>query len=131
MPIFIPSNSTGYFDQSLYPRYRAQGMKEVFWAYQYYTLLQEAVSPIDSYFADTIAPHGMKVFAAMTYNAGNPTTDIASDDFYRQSKIDMVNHIAGGNLSLPVVWCTDSDCSLSFPVNKPGWTADTLTSFGV
>jgi hypothetical protein len=131
MSIFIPSNSSGYFDQSLYPRYRAQGMKEDFWAYQYYALLYEDASPIDDYLVNTTAPQGMNVFAAMTYNAGDPTTDIASDNFYRQSKIDMANHIAGGNLSLPVAWCTDADCSLSFPVNKPGWTVDALISFGV
>jgi hypothetical protein len=131
MPVFLPSNSTGYFDQSLYPRYRAQGMKEDFWAYQYYALLYEAASPIDNYLVNTTAPQGMKVVAAMTYNASTTTIENASDEFSRQTKVAMANHIAGGNLSLPVVWCTDADCSLSFPVNKPGWTADALISFGV
>jgi hypothetical protein len=131
MPAFVPSNSTGYFDQSLYPRYRAQGMKEDFWANQYYTLLYEAASSIDDYLVNTTAPQGIEVFAAMTYNASTTTTEYASDEFSRQTKVAMANHIAGGNLSLPVVWCTDADCSLSFPVNKPGWTADALMSFGL
>jgi hypothetical protein len=131
MPIFVPSNSTGYFDQSLYRRYRAQGMKETFWAFQYYLLLQEADSPIDDYLVNTTVPQGIKVFAAMTYNVESSPTDNATNVFYRQTKIAMANHIAGGNLSSPVVWCTDADCSLSFPVNKPGWTASAIMSFGV
>lgn len=128
MPVFNPANSTGYFDQSLYSRYYAQGLKEDLWAYQYYELIQEESSSIDNYLVTTIAPQGMNVYSAMTYDAG---TDAASDAFYRETKLDMVNHIAGGNLSLPVVWCTDTDCSLSFPVNKPQWTAQTLMSFGI
>lgn len=131
MPIFVPANSTSYFDQSLYQRYRAQGMKENIWAYQYYSLIQEADSFIDDYLVNTTAPQGMEVFAIMTYDAGNPTTDNASNDFCRQTKLDMADHIAGGNLSLPVVWCTDADCSLSFPVNQPGWTANALISLGI
>jgi hypothetical protein len=131
MPVFIPANSTGYYDQSLYPRFRAQGMKEDIWAMQYYLLLQEASTSIDNYLINTIAPDGIDVYAVMTYNAGNPTTDIASDDFYRKTKLDMANHIAGGNLSEPVVWCNTSDCSLSFPVNKPEWTANALMDLGI
>ena len=128
MPVFNPGNSTGYFDRSLYSRYRAQGLKEDLWAYQYYTLIQEEATSIDNYLVTTTAPRGMNIFSVMTYNAG---TDAASNAFYREAKLDMVNHIAGGNLSLPVVWCNDADCSLSFPVNKPQWTAQTLMSLGV
>jgi hypothetical protein len=131
MPIFVPKNSTGYFDQSLYPRFRAQGLKEDFWAAQYYSVVQTAAAPINTYLVNTTAPEGIEVYSIMTYNAGNPTTNIASDEFYRKTKLDMVDHIAGGNLTAPVVWCNNSDCSLSFPVNQPGWTADALMSLGI
>jgi hypothetical protein len=128
MPVFNPGNSTGYFDQSLYSRYRAQGLKEDMWAYQYYSLIQEEAGTIDDYLVTTTAPKGINVYAIMTYNAG---TDVASNAFYRTTKLDMVNSIAGGNLTLPVVWCKDTDCSLSFPVNKPRWAAQALISLGV
>lgn len=131
MPIFVPANSTGYYDQSLYQRYRAQGMKEDMWAYQYYSLLEMATSPIDDYLATTSAPRGVGVHTIMTYNARSPNTDNASNDFYRETKLQMVNHIAGGTLSSPVVWCKDVDCSLLFPVNKPRWTANALMSLGI
>jgi hypothetical protein len=131
MPLFVPADSTGYFDQSLYPRYRAQGMKEDMWAYQYYSLLDQASSSIDKYLVNTTAPLDMGVYALMTYNAGSPSTNEASNAFYRQAKLEMANHIAGGNLSSPVIWCKDSDCSLSFPVRKAEWTASALMSLGI
>ena len=131
MPIFIPSNSTGYFEQSLFQRFRAQGMKEDMWAYQYYVLLQETSTSIDNYLVNTTAPGGIAVYAIMTYDAGNPSTDTASNEFYRETKLDMVNHIAKGNLTAPVAWCNSSDCSLGFPVDKPGWTANALISLGI
>lgn len=106
-------------------------MKEDLWAGQYYELVQEAATTIDPYLVTTVAPEGMKVYSIMTYDAGSPPTNTASNDFYRETKLSMVNHIAGGNLSAPVVWCNASDCSLSFPVNKPGWTAAALMSLGV
>lgn len=131
MPIFIPANSTGYFDQSLYQRYRAQGMKEDLWAYQYYSLRSELSIPINDYLINTTVPTGMGVHAIMTYNAGSPTNDNASNNFYRETKLSMANHIAGGNLSSPVVWCKDTNCSMLFPVNSPGWTANALISLGI
>ncbi len=131
MSIFIPADSAGYYDQSLYSRYRAQGMKEDMWAYQYYYLVNEASSPIDNYLVSTTAPAGMRVYAVMTYNAGSPSTNNASNEFYRERKLEMANHIAGGNLSLPVVWCENANCSLSVPVYQPGWTADALMSLGI
>jgi len=131
MSVFNPANSTGYFDQSLYARYRAQGMKENIWAYQYYSLIDQAASPIDEYLANTTAPEAMGVYALMTYNAGSPSTNEPSNEFYRKTKLSMANHIAGGNLTLPVVWCTNANCSLSFPVNNPVWTASALISLGI
>jgi hypothetical protein len=131
LPLFESADSTGYFDQSLYPRYRAQGLKEDMWAYQYYGILREASTPYGKYAVNTTAPSGMKVYAIMTYNAGNPSTDEASDEFYRRSKLDNADYIAGGNLTSPVIWCKEVDCSLLFPVNKPDWTAIALMSLGL
>ena len=128
MPVLNPGNSTGYFDESLYSRYYAQGLKEDLWAYQYYELIQEEQTSIDNYLNTATVPQGMNVYSIMTYDAG---TDAASSAFYRETKLDMVNHIARGSLSLPVVWCSDADCSLSFPVNRPQWTAQTLIGLGV
>jgi len=131
MPVFIPANSTGYFDQLLYPRYQAQGLKESMWAYKYYSLIDEASSPINDYLVNTTAPVGMGVYALMTYNSGNPQPDNSSNDFVREMKLIMANHIAGGNLSSPVVWCENANCSLSFPVNNPIWTANALMNLGI
>lgn len=131
MPILNPANSTGYFDQSLYPRYLGQSMKAYMWAYQYYSLVHEASSPIDTFLVNTTAPSGMGVYALMTSNSGNPPTDNDSNDFYRKTKLSMANHIAGGNLSSPVIWCEDRNCSMSFPVNNPVWTANALMSLGI
>jgi len=128
MPIFVPSNSTGFSDVSLFSRFRAQGMKEDFWAYQYYTLIQEQSTGLDEYLVNTTVPEGIKVHALMTYNA---STDPESAAFYRNTKLEMVQNIAGGNLSAPVVWCLESDCSLGFPVDKPMWTAEALMSLGI
>jgi hypothetical protein len=131
MPVFIPANSSGYYARSLYPRFRAQGMKEDMWAYQYYMLLKQASSSVDDYLVNTTAPKDMGVYALMTYNSGNPPTDDASNEFYRDTKLDMVSHIAGGKLKKPTIWCNESDCSLGFPVNKPMWTASALINLGV
>jgi hypothetical protein len=128
MPIFIPSNSSGFFDVGLYPRYSAQGKKEDLWALQYYLLLDTITSTIDEYLEVTVVSSGTPTFAIMTYNAG---TDDASDAFYRTEKLNMANHIAGGNLTKPVVWCAIDGCSLSFPVNMSDWTAGILAGLGV
>jgi hypothetical protein len=128
MPIFVPANSTGFSDGYDFERFRAQAMKEDFWAFQYYTLIQEQSTGLDEYLVNNTVPEGMKVYAMMTYNS---STDAASSAFYRTAKLDMVNHIAGGNLSAPIVWCLESDCSLGFPVNKPTWTAEALMSLGI
>lgn len=115
-------------DQSLYARYRAQGMKDNIWAYQYYALVTEAASSIDSYLANTIAPEGMGVYALMTYY---DSTDEASDELYRKTKLNMADYVAGRNLTAPVVWCKMSNCSLSFPVNNSTWTASALINLGI
>jgi pimeloyl-ACP methyl ester carboxylesterase len=45
------------FNQSLYPRHRAQCMKEDMWAYQYYSLIQQASTSIDNYLVNTTCRH--------------------------------------------------------------------------
>lgn len=128
MPLIFPANSTAYFDSDLYPRYHAQSLKEDMWAMQYYAAQQQAASPIPVYLETQSLPQGMPTFAIMSYDSG---TDAASDAFYRQEKLMLADHIAGGNLTRPVIWCTDNDCSLSFPVAKWAWTADALMSLGI
>ncbi|KAG9514308.1 hypothetical protein KCV07_g8180, partial [Aureobasidium melanogenum] len=100
LPIFIPANSTGYFDASLYPMYNAQSRKENMWANQYFGLRQMAAESINKYLVNTTVPEGMTISALMTYNAG---TDPASDGFYRQEKLGMLNNIAGKNVTDNVV----------------------------
>lgn len=85
------------------------------WAYQYYLLIQEAAGTIDDYLVTTSAPSVINVSATTTHDAG---TDPTSDAFYRTTKFHMVDNIAGGDLALPVVWCKDFDCPLSFTVDR-------------
>lgn len=106
-------------------------MKEDMWAYQYYSLVEQTSSSIDNYLINTTAPKGMEVYAIMTYNAGTPTTDEASNEFYRETKLGLANRIAGGNLTSQTIWCKMTNCSLSFPVNNPVWTVNALMSLGV
>lgn len=108
--------------------YLAQSRKENMWANQYFGLRQMAAEPINKYLVNTTVPEGMTVSALMTYNVG---TDLASDVFYRQEKLGMLNHIAGRNVTDEVIWCVDDGCSLSFPVNMPSWTAHSLMALGV
>ncbi|KAG9858366.1 hypothetical protein KCU77_g5115, partial [Aureobasidium melanogenum] len=100
LPIFLPANSTDYFDASLYPMYHAQSRKENMWANQYFSLKKMAAGPIDEYLVNTTVPEGIDVKAIMTYNAG---TDPGSDEFYRQEKLDMLNNIAGKNVTGDIV----------------------------
>ncbi|KAG9853005.1 hypothetical protein KCU98_g3234, partial [Aureobasidium melanogenum] len=120
LPFFIPANSTGYFDKSLYSMYSAQSKKKDLWSGQYFSLKHMAAGPIDRYLMNTTVPKSIDVKALMTYNAG---TDPASDKFYRQEKLGMLNHIVGKDVTDGVIWCSGDGCSLSFPVNMPFWTA--------
>jgi hypothetical protein len=128
MTVFIPRNSTGFFEKSLYPRFRAQGMKEDMWASQYYALRDMAATSIDTYLTTTSVQSNIPVHAIMTFNAG---TNADGNEFYRQTKLDTAESIAGGNLSTPVTWCVDQGCDLGFPVKMSAWTADALISLGV
>lgn len=108
--------------------YNAQSRKENMWASQYFGLRQMAAEPLNKYLVNTTVPRGMATGALMTYNAG---TDSASDQFYRQEKLGMLNHIAGRNVTDEVIWCAEDRCSLSFPVDMPSWTARSLMALGM
>lgn len=77
----------------------------------------------------TLRPRSSVGVYAITTNNTNPS-DMASNDFYRKLKLNMVDHIGGENVS-GLVWCNDSDCSLDFPVTKAKWTAMALMYFGI
>ena len=128
MPVFVPADSTGYYDQSLYRKYRAQGLKEDLWAGQYYFLLQQSSAPPDNYLMSATVARETDVYAVMTFGAG---ASADSDEFYREQKLGMAEHIGGGKLTKPVVYCSEPGCSMSFPVNMPEWTADALMNLGL
>ena len=130
MPIFVPSDK-GYFDQSLYPRFKHQSYKEALWARQYFALVHDASEPIDNYTVTTTVPSGMPVFSVMVDVPGDTAEEKARNDFYKSRKLEMANHIARGNLTKPPVWCNESDCSLGFPVLKSSFAADALIRFGI
>lgn len=98
------------------------------WAAQLVGLKKMAGKPINNYLVNTTVPEGIDVKALMTYNSG---TDPASDEFYRQEKLGMLNHIAGEDITEEVIWCSGDGCSLSFPVNMPCWTARSLIALGI
>lgn len=123
-PVFVPGNSSAYFDRALYPRYHAQGLKDSFWAMQYFLILQEAASPTeDPYLNSTILPEGIELRAILTENPvpGNE----ASNEFYREVQLAMAERIAGGRLDMQ--WC-EGNCTLSFPVDRAEWTAGVIAS---
>lgn len=88
-----------------------------------------AAEPIDQYLVTAVVPTGVPTYAVLT---DKPSwTDEPSNDFIRTTKLNMYNHIAGGNLNLPPIYCKDSDCTLGFPVNKTEWTASAIMSFPI
>lgn len=131
MPIFIPDYSPGYFDQSLYPYYRAQSFKEDFWALQYLYLLALRSKPIDDYLVTAAVPPGLPTFTIMTDILGNSTDEKASNKYYKEQKLAMMAHIAGGKLTQEARFCTEWNCTLGFPVDKPQWTAREIVGFGI
>lgn len=131
MPIFVPNDPKGYYDQSLYNRFRSQAYKEDLWALQYLALVRMASEPIDDYLARTTVPQNMPTYAIITKHTAEPATDNGKTNFYLTSMLDMANHMAGGNLTLPPVLCEELDCSQGNPVTKPQWTADAIMSFPI
>lgn len=90
------------------------------WALQYYTILGMRSDPFAPVLENLLVPKGLPVYMIATYVSG---TDDASSAFYRDEKMRLGRTVAGGDLQKPVTWCKDDDCSLSFPVTKPTWTA--------
>lgn len=128
-PIFVPANATGYFDKTLYPTFHAQGLKEDFWAMQYYSLIADSQGPVDDFLVKAAAPLQVKVYAVMTYNASQPEPFPGSNEYYRKEKTAILEHIAGSRgLAKPIRWCMSASCSLSFPVNQPAWTAQQIAT---
>jgi hypothetical protein len=98
------------------------------WALQYYSLLSMQQDPFSPILEDLLVPTELPVYMVASYASG---TDDASNTFYRDEKLQLGRAVAGGNLEKPVTWCTASDCSLSFPVTKPAWTASELINLGI
>jgi hypothetical protein len=128
MPLFTSSDASKYFDQALFPRFRAQSMKEDMWAAQYFAIRDQARNPMKITGNSPADLAKLPTFAIMTYNSGY---DDASNEFYREQKIGEATRIAQGNLTKPVIWCTEPSCSLSFPVTRAAWTAGVLASLGI
>lgn len=123
-PLVIPANRTQYFSPDLYPAYRAQSLRNPFWAMQYYSLQQMAAQPRESsYLATTVLPAGIKTFALLTRDVY--PDDAAASEFYRVQKLDMAEHLAGGRLA-GLGWCEEVGCGLGFVVERAEWTAGVL-----
>lgn len=89
-PLVIPANRTQYFSPDLYPAYRAQSLRNPFWAMQYYSLQQMAAQPRESsYLATTVLPAGIKAFALLTRDVY--PDDAAASEFYRVQKLGMAD----------------------------------------
>jgi len=126
LPVFIPPDPSKYFSRDLYGRFRAQSLKEDMWAGQYFSLKALAARPLAG--DGPVVPHGLPTFAVMTLNSGQ---DAAGNEFYRQEKIKEATRIAGGNLTLPAVWCDLPECKEDFVVAKSAWTAEILAGFQI
>jgi hypothetical protein len=103
-------------------------MKEDIWAAQYFAVRDEASRPWADTNDNLTAPADVPTYAIMSYNSGH---NDASNKFYRDRKLEKASQLAGGNLAQPALWCTDSDCSLAFPVSKSTWTAKALIELGL
>ncbi|KAF3039798.1 hypothetical protein E8E12_009374 [Didymella heteroderae] len=101
LPVVIPANSTGYFDQSLYPRHHAQSLKEDMWAMQYYSLRDMLSDPFSPNLSELVVPAGVPVYMLASFVAG---TDEASSAFYRDEKVRLGETVAGGELARAVTW---------------------------
>ncbi|KAI9846321.1 MAG: hypothetical protein M1837_004174 [Sclerophora amabilis] len=130
MPVFVPVDASIYYDTSLYPRHRAQSLKEDMWAHQYYALLTMLHGPISTYLTSTVVPSSIPVYSLMTRNSNR--NDPASNEYQRMLKQDLVSHVAGGKDRVKM-WaeCVDADCDLGFLVRKAQWTAAALVELDV
>lgn len=95
---------------------------------QYYSIRNMLPDPFSPALENITVPDDLPVYMIASYVAG---TDEASDAFYRDEKMRLARAVAGGDLGQPVTWCKDTNCSLSFPVTKPEWTASRLINLGI
>jgi hypothetical protein len=122
-----PENGgNGYYIASQYDRYYAQFAKEDMYAMQYYAFLQQARLPINSNVS--IVPTGMPTYVIM---ANQTNTDQNTSISYRNEKLKFANHVAGGNLTLPVVWYNDTFYNLNYTIGRPFWTVKALMGLGI
>jgi hypothetical protein len=98
-------------------------MKEDMWTANYFIIRREIGQPLSDFLETTVLPEEVPVYAIL---ANNTEGDAASNDFYRTEKANLAEHIAGGKLAKPIVWCEEEDCSLLMPVDKAEWTAGAI-----
>lgn len=55
----------------------------------------------------------------MTDLLGNATDGKANNKFYKEQKLAMMAHIAGGELTKEAKSCSDWNCTQGFPVDNP------------
>ena len=116
----------GYYVADQYDRYYAQFAKEDMYAMQYYAFIQQAKLPVNSNVS--IVPAGVPTYSIM---ANQTTSDPISSKNYRNEKLKFANQVAGGNLTLPVVWYNDTNYNLNFTVGRSLWTANALMGLGI
>lgn len=104
-PLIFSGNSSQYFSHFLYPAYHTQGLRNPFYAMQYYTLLQLSHEPRgSSYLTTTVLPAGIKTYAVLTRDAF--PDDSTTSAFCRKLKLGMAEHIAGVGFR-GVQWCEE------------------------
>jgi hypothetical protein len=64
-------------------------------------------------------PSGIKFYAVLNQNS--IPTDVVSNEFHRQSKVQLAMKVTQNNVIM-LEWCSDDDCTPLFPVNKAQWT---------
>lgn len=55
----------------------------------------------------------------MTDLLGNTTDGKANNKYYKEQKLAMMAHIAGGELTKEAKFCSDWNCTQGFPVDNP------------
>ncbi|OCL10854.1 hypothetical protein AOQ84DRAFT_438082 [Glonium stellatum] len=123
-PLAVPAPSHAYTPANLYSAYRAQFLRNPFWALQYYELQRMARQPRESaYLLNTTLPSRVQVFALLTRDV-YPNDDAASA-FYREQKLRVAESLAGGGLAR-LGWCEEEGCGLGFVVERAEWAAGVL-----
>ncbi|KAF2437068.1 hypothetical protein EJ08DRAFT_674148 [Tothia fuscella] len=118
--------TTNYYPPKLFSSYRAQRLKDPYWAMQYYSLrYQASQSHEDSVLTEIEVPSPIRFYAIL--NSNSVPGDSVSNEFYREKKADLARHIAGNNVIMQE-WCEDADCTALFPVEKAKWTAGVIAS---